>query len=68
LRIQGCSVNDGVRRWRGDSRASHLLAVEGDGTMEPYASCDHEVGEEAGMGGAHEAGNEVGEGGDGQQI
>jgi hypothetical protein len=73
LRIQGCSVNDGGRRlggrrWRGDSRASHLLAVEGDGMMGPYASCDHEVGEEAGVGGAHEAGNEASVGGDDQQI
>jgi hypothetical protein len=36
--------------------------------MGPYASCDHEVGEEAGMEGTHEAGNEAGVGGDGQQI
>jgi hypothetical protein len=68
LRIQVCGINDGGRRSgeglsRGDSRASHLLAVEGDGLVGPYASCDHEVGEEADVGGAHEVGKEVGVGG-----
>jgi hypothetical protein len=33
-----------------------------------YASCDHEVGEEAGVGGAHQAGKEAGVGGSDQQI
>ena len=44
------------------------LAVEGDGLVGPYASCDHEVGEEAGVGGAHEVGDDAGVGGGGQQI
>jgi hypothetical protein len=26
------------------------LAVEGDGSVGPYVSCDHEVGEKAGVG------------------
>jgi hypothetical protein len=58
LRSQVCGVNDrgrrsGGGRWRGDSRASHLLAV------------DHEFGKEAGVGGAHEIGKEAGVGGGG---
>jgi hypothetical protein len=73
LKIQVCGVNDGGRRsgggrWRGDSRVSHLLVVEGDGFMGPYASCDHEVGEKAGVGGVHEVGKEADVGGGGQQI
>ena len=34
----------------------------------PYASCDHEVGKEAGVGGAHEVGDEADVGGGGHQI
>jgi hypothetical protein len=61
LKIQVCSVNNGVRRsgggrWSGVWRASHLLAV------------DHEVGERADVGGAHEVGKEADVGGGGQQI
>ena len=38
-------------------RASHLLGNEGGGLVGPYASCDHEVGEEVGVGGAHRVGD-----------
>jgi len=44
------------------------LAVEGDGLVGPYASCDNKVGEEDGVGGAHEVGNDASMGGGGQQI
>lgn len=58
---QGCSVNDGGRlsgggHWPGDLRASYLLAV------------DHEIGEEAVVGGAHEISKEAGVGDSGQQF
>ena len=73
MRIQGCGVNNRGRQsrggcWNGGSRASHLLEVEGDGLVGPYASCDHEVGEEAGLGGTHEAGKEANMRGGRQQI
>lgn len=64
MRIQCCIVNDrgrwsGVECCRGDLRASHLLAVEGDSLVGPYATCDHEVSEKASTGGHHEAGKEA---------
>jgi hypothetical protein len=33
--------------------------MEGDGLVGSYASCDHEVDEEAGMGGVHGVGDEA---------
>jgi hypothetical protein len=41
------------------------LPMEGVGFMGPYASCDHEVSEEAGVGGAREVGVVANMGGDG---
>jgi hypothetical protein len=39
--------------------------MEGDGFMGPYASCDHEVDEEASVGGTHEVGDVADMGGGG---
>jgi hypothetical protein len=33
------------------------LPMAGDGFVGPYASCDHKVGEEAGVGGVHGVGD-----------
>jgi hypothetical protein len=41
------------------------LPMEGDGFVRPCASCDHKVGEEAGVGGVHEVGDEADMGGGG---
>jgi hypothetical protein len=35
------------------------LDVDGNGLVGLYASCDHEIGEEAGMGGDHGVGDET---------
>jgi hypothetical protein len=50
----------GRRAWRGDWRVSHLFGS--------LVSCDHEVGDDAGVGGAHGVGEEADVGGGGQQI
>lgn len=44
------------------------LPVEGDGWGRPCASCDHEVGKEAGVVGAHGAGEDADVGGGGLRI
>jgi hypothetical protein len=44
------------------------LAMEINGLVEPYISCGHEVGEEAGMAGAHRVGDVADTGGGGQHI
>ena len=51
---------DGRRIWRGDWRVSHLFGS--------LVSCDHEVGENADVGGAHGVGEEADVGGGGQQT
>jgi hypothetical protein len=42
-----------------------FLPMEGVDFVGPYASCDHEVSEEAGVGGAHEVGDAANMGGGG---
>jgi hypothetical protein len=48
---------EGVNAAIGGPRS--CLAMEGDGLVGSYASCDHEVDEEAGMGGVHGVGDEA---------
>jgi hypothetical protein len=45
-----------------------FLAMEGNGLVGPYATCNHEDGKEAGVGSAHGVGDEADAGGGGQQI
>jgi hypothetical protein len=52
----------------GDWRASHLSSNGGRRFGETVHQCDHEIGEEAGVGGAHGVGEEANVGGGGQQI
>lgn len=41
------------------------LVVQGDGLVEPYASCNHKVSEEVDVGDAHRVGDEADMGGGG---
>ena len=41
------------------------MPMEGNGFVGPYASCDHKVDEEAGVGGAHRVGDVADVGGGG---
>jgi hypothetical protein len=65
LRIQVSGAHCGGRwsgggRWHGDWRVSHLFGS--------LVSCDHEVGEDAGVGVAHGVGEKADVGGGGRQV
>jgi hypothetical protein len=61
--VEEGSLEEGVGAVIGGRRIS--LPMEGDGFMALCASCDHEVGEEAGMGGTHGVGDVADVGGGG---